>query len=89
MDQRDILKLVEQISNNRFYTLVRAAYKEVPPNSMLTGKIYGSEPAVNAVLEFEFVMLGGLFREWMPVVVCEKYGIKCPEREEAKDDKGS
>ena len=88
MDQRDILKLVERISNHRFYTLVRAAYKEVPPNLSLTGKIYGSEPAVNVVLDFEFVMLGGLFREWMPNAVCERFGIKCPEREAPKDDEG-
>ena len=87
MDQRDILKLVERISNNRFYTLVRAAYKEVPPNPTLTGKIYGSEPAVNVVLDFEFIMLGGLFREWMPATVCAKYEwMKCPEAEAAADD---
>jgi hypothetical protein len=30
MDQRDVIKLVERISNKRFYTLVRVAYKEVP-----------------------------------------------------------
>jgi hypothetical protein len=88
MDQRDILKLVERISSRRFYTLLRAAYKEVPPNLALNGKIYGSEPAVNVVLDFEFVMLGGLFRECMPTAVCEKFAwITCPEREGDKDDK--
>lgn len=78
MDQRDIPILVERISNNSFYTLVRAAYKEVPPNLSLTGKIYGSEPTVNVVLEFEFVMLGEIFRKWMPEEVCKKYAIQCP-----------
>lgn len=78
MDQRDIPKLVERISNNSFYTLVRAAYKEVQPNLSLTGKVYGSEPTVNVVLEFEFVMLGDIFRKWMPEEVCDKYAIHCP-----------
>jgi len=86
MDQRDILKLVERITNNSFYTLVRVAYHEVPPNLASVGKIYGSEPAVNVVLDFEFVMLGGLFREWMPPAICEKYGIKCPERAAADEE---
>ncbi|MDO8632215.1 MAG: hypothetical protein Q7R41_17160, partial [Phycisphaerales bacterium] len=78
MDQRDIPKLVKRISNNSFYTLVRAAYKEVPPNLSLTGKVYGSEPTVNVVLEFEFVMLGEIFRKWMPKEVCDKNAIHCP-----------
>lgn len=87
MDQRDILKLVERISNNRFYTLVRAAYRAVPPNLNFTGKIYGSEPTVNVVLDFEFVMLGGLFRQYMPAAICDKYAIKCPGHVAAKDEK--
>ena len=86
LDQRDILKLSERLSNKRFYTLVRAAYQEVSRNLTLTGKIYGDEPVVNAVLEFEFIMLGGLFREWMPQAVCEKYEIKCPKREAAEEE---
>ncbi len=87
MDQRSVLKLVERVSNNRFYTLLRAGYKEVPPNPSFVGKIYGPGPAVNVVLDFEFVMLGGLFREWMPAAICEKYAIKCPEHAGAKDEK--
>ncbi len=79
MDQRDISKLVERICNNSFFTLVRAAYKEVPPNLSLTGKIYGSEPTVSVILEFDVVMLGEVFRKWIPREVCDKYGIQCPE----------
>lgn len=82
MDQRDILKLVERVTNGSFYTLVRMAYHEVAPNLASVGKIYGSEPAVNVVLDFEFVMLGGLFRNWMPQETCERYAIPCPARGE-------
>lgn len=92
MDQRDILKLARRVSQGAgdkgsFYTLVRAAYKEVPPNLGLSGKIYGSEPAVNVILDFEFVMVGGIFRPWMPAEVCEKFAITCPERAAAEEEK--
>lgn len=82
MDQRDIPLLIEKISNNRFHTLVRTAYEAVPPNRELKGKIYGSEPAVNVVLDFETVMLGDVFRPLMPQEVCSFFEITCPEREE-------
>jgi len=81
MDQRDISRLAERICDNGFYTLVRAAYTEVAPNLNLAGKIYGSEPTVIVVLEFEFVMIGEVFRKWMPKEVCEKFSIMCPQTE--------
>jgi hypothetical protein len=80
MDQRDLPSLVQRITNNTFHTLVRASYKAVPANKNMVGKIYGSEPVVNVVLDFETVMLGEVFRQWMPDEVCEKNEIKCPER---------
>jgi hypothetical protein len=82
MDQRDIPLLVEKICNNRFHTLVRTAYTAVPPNRELKGKVYGSEPAVNVVLDFETVMLGDVFRPIMPQEVCDFFEITCPPREE-------
>ncbi len=85
MDQRDIPLLVQRLTSNSFHTLVRASYKAVPPNKNMQGKIYGPEPAVNVVLDFETVMLGETFRQWMPDEVCEKYEIKCPERK-GKDE---
>lgn len=92
MDQRDIPLLVERLSNDSPHTLVRASYKAVPLNKTFTGKVYGSEPTVTVVLDFETVMLGELFRPKMPPEVCEKYEIKCPkaggeEVEKKKDDK--
>ncbi len=80
MDQRDIPVLIERLCNNSFRTLVRASYKSVPVNKNMTGKIYGSEPTVMVVLDFESVLLGDVFRRLMPTEVCEKYEwIKCPE----------
>ncbi len=87
MDQRDIPLLVEKLCNNRFQTLLRVSYKSVPVNKGMTGKIYGAEPTVLVVMDFESVMLGEVFRPLMPTEVCEKYEwIKCPEREADEDE---
>jgi len=80
MDQRDIPLLVERLSNDSPHTLLRVSYEAVPPNKSMTGKVYGSEPAVNVVLDFETVFLGDLFRPLIPESVCERYEIKCPKR---------
>ena len=79
MDERDIPVLVERLCNNSFRTLLRVAYKAVPVNKSLTGKVYGSEPTVNVLMEFETVLLGDVFRPLMPKAVCDKYEINCPE----------
>lgn len=86
MDQRDILRLVDKLTANKFHTLLRTAYVVVPPNRDMHGKIYGPEPVVNVVLDFETILLGDVFRPMMPTVVCERlaaegYGLVCPERE--------
>jgi len=80
MDQREIPALVARLCTNSFHTLLRVAYEAVPPNKDLTGKIYGPQPTVNVVMDFETIMLGDLFRPLMPTAVCEYYGITCPER---------
>jgi len=52
----------------------------------MMGKVYGGEPTVLVVMDFETVMLGSVFRPWMPTEVCDQYDwIKCPERK-ADDD---
>ncbi len=79
MDERDIPVLVERLCNNSFQSLLRVAYKAVPVNKSLAGKVYGSEPTVNVVMDFETVLLGDVFRPLMPKAVCDKYEINCPE----------
>ncbi len=85
MDQRDIPLLVERICNNRFHTLLRVAYKAVPPNRKMTGKIYGSEPVVNVVMDFETILLGEVFRRWMPLSIREQNEVQCREVDECQD----
>jgi len=88
VDPREIPAIIEKITANRFHTLLRVAYRVVPHNKDMIGKIYGSEPAVIAVLDFESINLGSVFRPLMPTVVCENYGIECPKREEGGAQEG-
>ena len=88
MDQRDIPKLVDRICRNSFHTLLRVAYVAVPPNRDMKNKVYGSEPTINVVMDFEFVMLGKVFRDFIPTMVCEDFSIPCPPREETEEDDG-
>lgn len=84
MDQRDIFRLIQELTTNSFHTLLRIGYSSLPPNRSMQGKIYGSEPTVLVVMDFETIMLGEVFRPLMPPVVCEMlqesaYGLTCPE----------
>ncbi|MBI3835048.1 MAG: hypothetical protein HY287_12030 [Planctomycetes bacterium] len=88
MDQRDIPLLVQKLCNNSPHTLVRTAYKYNPPSKTMADKIWGPEPAVNVILEFETIMMGDVFRKWMPKEVCDKNGIKCPEHKAGEKEGG-
>jgi hypothetical protein len=79
MDERDIPLFVARLTNNRFHTLLRLSYEAVPINRDMIGRIYGSEPAVNVVLDFETILLGQVFRRWMPESIREQYGVRCRE----------
>ncbi len=62
MDQRDIPRLIEAISKDRFHTLYRMAYSSLPPNRIMQGRIYGEEPVVLVVMDFETIMLADIYR---------------------------
>ena len=66
MDQRDIPRLVERLTAGTFHTLVRVSYQAVPVNRELKGKIYGPEPTVNVVMDFETIFLDEVFGELEP-----------------------
>ena len=77
MDQRAIPRFVERLCNNSFHTLLRLSYNAIPPNREMRGKIYGSEPAVLVVMDFETILLGDVFRRLMPPEIREMYGVTC------------
>jgi hypothetical protein len=89
MDQRDIMKFVKEMSEGRFHTLLRVAYTSEEPNRYMTERIYGPDPIVNVVLDFETIMLPSVFHPLMPQVVCDMYDhIECPERDTEEEEEG-
>jgi hypothetical protein len=84
MDQREIPKLIDLLSKDKFNTLLRVSYEAVAPNRTLVGKIYGDGPVVNVIIDFETVLLGPVFRRWIPESVREHYGITCRPVDECK-----
>lgn len=82
MDERAIPLLLERLCNGRFHTPLRVAFKALPANRAMTGKIYGSGPVVNVVMDFETVLLGEVFRRWMPPEIIAAGGIKCRPQDE-------
>ncbi len=73
MDQRQLPRLIQEICNNRFHSPLRVSYEAVKPNPLMTGRIYGSDPVVYVVMDFETHMLGKIFSFLMPEDVYFKY----------------
>jgi hypothetical protein len=89
MDQRDIPKFVAKLCENRVHTLLRVSYESVPPDGQMRDKIYGDEPVVKVVFDFETIMLGDKFRPIMPAFVLEDLlGMARPGEEVAGGEDG-
>ncbi|RJP39131.1 MAG: hypothetical protein C4547_03730 [Phycisphaerales bacterium] len=74
MDQRLIPRLIQEISMDRFHTLLRMEYRAVDPNPEMDKYIYGPDPCVIATFDFETHMLDDPFaRELMPQSVFDRY----------------
>ncbi len=83
VDAREIPTIVEQICKGRFHTLLRMAYEDVssarPDLYQMTDRIYGSDPTVQLVMDFETVFFGELYRPLMPDTIREALGLPAGE----------
>ena len=50
----------------------------------MNNRIYGSDPTVKVVLDFETFFFGDVYRKWMPDYYLDYLGL--PEREEEEDE---
>ncbi len=85
VDSRDIPLIIDEICRDRFHTLLNVQYvyeREALENLAMEGKIYGSEPAVKVVMDFETIFFGDLYSCLMPPVVRSKLGRTCERPEE-------
>lgn len=74
VDQRDILKLVDSITRTNFYQLVGIEYERVESQDA-KGYLYGPDPVVRVVLDFEGYMARKMYKGLMPTEVQQDLGI--------------
>jgi hypothetical protein len=88
VDARDIPAVIEAISKDKFHTLLNLRW-EYNPSSLVSlrmdGKIYGPEPAVRLVMDFETVFFGDIYRRIMPDINLGEIGRSRPEDEEEEE----
>lgn len=82
-DQRDLLKIVDRICRENFYTCVGMTYQQVDraDEEIKEGYFYGTDPTVRTTLDFEAYMLRDVFQPMMPDAILEVLGIKEKEPE--------
>ena len=86
VDVRELPVIIDAISHDRFYSATRVVYRAVNPNVGMSGKIYGEDPVVMAVIDFDACYFGDIYRRLMPNGVLERLGA---ERPGAGDEEGS
>ena len=74
VDQRDLINLVDRISDANLFQCTDIAIGAVATNDEQAGFLYGGEPAVVVRLEFEAYFLCEIYRPLMPAVVRERIG---------------
>ena len=85
VDARKVPQIVDEICKNDFHTLLRVAYQDVsvsPSSWSMRDKIYGADPAIRVVMDFETIFLGKLYCPLMPQVIRDSVGRECDEDEE-------
>jgi len=77
-DQREVLRLIDRISRQNFFTCVGASYAVVDRQreEQQEGYLYGSAPVIRVTLDYEFYMLRDVYQPLMPQPVLELLGIK-------------
>jgi len=82
VDARAIPAILREICKDRFYAPLRVVYRVEMPNLGMSGKIYGKDPVVRLVVDFEASYFGDVYRRWMPDVILEEIGQERPKEEE-------
>lgn len=85
VDVRDLPLIIDGICKDKFHTLLDVSYatdREALETLTMQGKIYGSEPTVKVVMDFETIFFGDIYRRMMPDAVLGKIGKERPVDEE-------
>ncbi len=82
VDPRELPFIIDEICGDRFHTLLNIEYAyetEALQSLDMSGKIYGSGPAVKVLMDFETIFFGDKYRRLMPDSVLAEIGQKRPE----------
>lgn len=82
VDQRHILKLVDQITQANFYKCVDIDYRAVDPADAQRGYLYGTGPVVSVNIEFEGYMARAVYAVMMPKGIRQWLGIDQDENQD-------
>jgi hypothetical protein len=66
VDQRELLRVVDAISKENFYTCVKLGSAAPPPDLAARGYLYGATPVVIATMTFEAYMARSIYDPIMP-----------------------
>lgn len=69
VDQRDLLRLADAVVRENFYQLIGVEYDARSPALSESGYLYGDEPVVHALLNFEGYLARIVYKPMMPELV--------------------
>ena len=77
VDQRELLKLVDQVTKKNFYQLIGLKFSTITPEDKdyQDGYLYGAAPVVQATMDFEGYMARNVFEKLFPTEVRQSLGI--------------
>lgn len=81
VDARDIPVILNEICKGRFFTPFRVSYVVEPHNLSMANKIYGEDPVVRLVVDFEAYFFADLYRRLMPEEILKRIGAERPAEE--------
>ncbi len=90
VDARVLPMVIDEVCGNRFHTLLNVQYaydRDKFENLRMEGRIYGSNPTITVVMDFETIFFGDPYRCDMPDKVLERIKRKCPDRENKNKNK--
>jgi len=84
VDARAVPTIIDEICKDRFHALLNLEYtydRSLLENLSMEDKIYGAQPTIVVLMEFETIFFGELYRCSMPPAVLAKLGQTCHKTE--------
>jgi len=80
INARRLPLIIDELCKDRFHTVLSVSYvydRSSFENLSMEGRIYGSEPTIQVLMDFETIFFGELYRCMMPEAVLGAIGKQC------------